>query len=69
MAALHDGDCAKLLQRPCEPVTIEQERRTLSTRNLDELERDFEHLERLIVPALNKMRGMLGKRPLIVPKG
>lgn len=40
----------------------------LTTRNLAELERDMVALERMVIPMLNQVRGMLGKRPVIVPK-
>lgn len=46
----------------------EQQRRTLA-RSLDELESEAMHLERALLHALNQVREMQGKRPVIVPRG
>lgn len=58
-----------LLQSTCEPDKIEQEGRPLSTRNLDELQRELVELERRLTPLLNAVRAMQGKKPVFVPKG
>ena len=58
-----------LLQRPCEPDTISQGRRPLSTLNLDELDRDLAEIERKLLPLLNRIRAMRGEKPVFVPKG
>lgn len=57
-----------LLQSSCEPATIEQERRTLSTRNLQELDRELAEIERKLLPLLNTIRAMRGEKPVFVPK-
>lgn len=44
-------------------------KRSLSTRNLDEIERELDELERKLVPFLNRVRAIRGKRPVIVPEG
>lgn len=49
--------------------TIAPEKRALSTRNLDELEHHLAQLERKLVPLLNQVRAMRGKKPVIVPEG
>jgi hypothetical protein len=58
----------KVLQRPCEPDTISQGQRPLSTRNLDELERELAEIERKLLPLLNTIRAMRGEKPVFVPK-
>lgn len=57
-----------LLQRRCEPVTMEREGRLLSTQNLDELQHELTELERRLTPLLNTIRAMQGKKPVFVPK-
>ena len=49
-------------------LTAEQRRRLLAC-GLDELEREASQLERALLHALNHLREMQGKRPVIVPKG
>ena len=63
-----NGTCANLLQSIHEPDTMGQERRVLSTRNIDELERELAELERRLTPLLNAIRAMQGKKPVFVPK-
>jgi hypothetical protein len=46
----------------------EHSRRLLAC-GLDELQRDAMHLERALLHALNQVREMQGKRPVIVPRG
>ncbi len=58
-----------LLQTPCKPATMDGERRTLSTRNIEELDKELAEIERKLLPLLNAIRTMRGEKPVFVPKG
>lgn len=58
-----------LLQQDIKCAIVEPEHRPLSTRNLDELERELAELERMLTPLVNKIRELRGKKPMFVPKG
>lgn len=46
-----------------------EQRRRLLACGLDELQREASELERALIHVLNHVRGIQGKRPVIVPKG
>lgn len=48
---------------------VREQRRRMLACGLDELEREASNLERALLHALNQVREMQGKRPVIVPKG
>lgn len=49
-----------LLQTPCNPATIEQER--------TEAPLDLFQIERMLLPLINQVRKAQGKKPVIVPR-
>lgn len=67
MAQLRETDLLLYVEQKS---TLEREqRRRLLACGLDELEREASQLERALLHALNHLREMQGKRPVIVPKG
>lgn len=48
--------------------TLEQGQRPLSTRNLDELDRELAEIERKLLPLLNMIRAIRGEKPVYVPR-
>lgn len=59
----------KVLQSTCNNAIIEPQHLSLSTRNIDELERELAEIERKLLPLLNAIRAMRGEKPVFVPKG
>ena len=58
----------RVLQSVDNNAKLDIEHRLLSTRNLDELERDLAEVERMLMPLLNKLRELRNKKPVFVPK-